>query len=537
MQNISFLDTESGTKITESSINQLVVKNFKKEPNKVIEIGQEILNQLKQKGSETVRPLAEKFISLCVKNKINSAQVNVLDRYLHGQDHAFQIAENKANFARWQKWGFNPQVLIEHYDVAKYLLESPLGNQMKIFEDPIIMNNDKPGILVEGKWASFEDIMNHFEIKFLPEYKEKFMVHKESGTVYTFLGNGGGLQKHNPYTAETLDHPITRLTEEEFERTLAVAQKFVREGETIPDPKRTFVFQIVSSYVTDSQNNNAMELLYRKKHPWIRVICGRDNEEYGTKKGDVFEIGFGWSSPSKLPAKTTKGRFRTEDLWNYNTKAKKRVVTNIAITPEEAQGMFKYIMEFHKHNIRPGKKDDKIAFNLWSQNCSAFVHYIAKQANIKVPTKIFLTDLIKRISPDWIKLVGRNIKAAALAVKSDVKLIASLLPGLVTDPLVWASRTIQNMGLTIGSFVVSKPVEAISVAVGGAAGDSGRAFTDNAQEKKVLGPRLTATKNFFSLKRFFYHLPGILQEWQLEQKEATVVYQNPVKLSVVPPLA
>jgi hypothetical protein len=526
--NLSF-NTEAAIKNSENYLN---IINFKKDQNKVDAFAGSIIGNL---DKEPVRTLAFKFISICEKKKIKSQLVNILDRKLHAKDHVFQIAEHKTNFARWQKWGFNEEVFANFYESAKYLLESPLGNQMKIFHDPILLEEGQPGILVEGSWVSLEEIRKEFEIKFLPEFREKFMVHKNTGEVFTYLGNGRGLQKHNPYTVENLDHPITRLTETEFQETFAVAQKFLREGETESNPERTFIFQIVSSYVTNSCNNNAMEILYRKKHPWMRIVCGKNNPEVGIKRGDVYEIGFGWTAPSKLPAKTTKGRFRSEDLWNYNTSVKQRIVTNIPISQTEAQEMLKYAMEFHKSNLHPVEKDDKIAFNLWSQNCSAFVHYISKKAEgVNAPTKIYLTDLLQRISPDWLQYIGSKAKLVATTVKNDIKFASSFVPTVIRQPIEWAIKQIKMIGQSIASFVLSKPVEAVSIVIGGAAGEQGRAFTENANEKKVLGPRLAASENFFSLRRFFYHLPGILQEWQLKQL-STVIYKNPVKLTVVPP--
>lgn len=481
--------------------------------------------------------LAKRLIGICVKKKVNLDDVKMLDRKLHAQDHAFQIPENQRNFARWKKWHFDPQVFLDHYDFAKYLLDSPLGNQMKIYKEPFEIKGGVPGIKVEGEWMSFKDIQANFTIKFIPKFHEKFMVDSVEEAVYTFLDNGKGLQKHNPYTATTLAHPIAQLTDEEYERTLEVAQKFVHKGEEgkKPNPDRTFIFQIVSSYVNDSWYNNLMELLYRRKHPWIRVICGRDNEEFGTKKGQVFEIGFGWTKPSKLPAKTTKGRFRTEDLWNYNTKAVERVVTNIPITAEDAQGMLKYILNFHTKNIdHNSKSEDKIAFNLWAQNCSAFVHYIAKVASVAAPTKIFLTDLIKEISPDWIKAVGRTFAAVGSAVGSGINKATFWVPNIVKSPIKAMIVKVTAIVFGISGFFVAKPVEVVSVAAGGLAGEPGRAFTDNPEEEMLIGTRLSGFKNFFSLKRFYYHLPGVLQQWQREQP-STVIYKNPVKLSIVPP--
>lgn len=495
-----------------------------------------VLSQLE--SNKSVKPLADQLLAICSKKKIASKELNILDHALHAQDHQFQTNENKADFVRWQKWGLDQQVYLIHHDFAKYLLESPLGNQMKIFVDPIIMRDGLPGILVEGEWSSYEALQERFEIKFLPEYREKFMVEKATQRVFTFLGNGAGLQHHHPYKETSLKHPITRLTEEEYERTLEVAQRFRRDRETEADPNRTFIFQIVSSYITDSQNNNAMELLYRRQHPWIRVICGRDNEQYGTKKGDVFEIGFNRNGPRTLPGKTTRGRFRTEDLWNYNTKTKQRVVTNIPISPEEAEGMLKYILEYHLANIDPKCPcEDKVAFNLLSQNCTAFVHYLAKQAGIRVPTKIFLTDLIQEISPNWLKAIGRVFKSIALAIKAVVKTVSSwTLPKFIRTPISGLITIISKLVRSIMSFIVGRPLQVVSVTVGNGLGETGRAFTDSPERKATFGSRFWKLKNLFTLRTFYYHLPGVLQGWQREQA-STVIYENPVKLSVVPPNA
>lgn len=489
---------------------------------------QSIFIQIAHTNLEQVKSLGERFIVLCQKNKVKSPLVNELDRVLHADENEnnFLISENIKNFSRWQKWGFGKDDFVNHYKSVKYLLESPLGNQLKIFENPLIELNNQLGILVEGSWVSIEEIENRFEIKYLPEFREKFMVHKQSGEVYTYLGNGKGLQEHNPYTEMTLEHPITSLSEEEYNEVLASARNFLRKGETHPDPERTYILQIVSSYVTDSWNNNVMEWLYRRKHPYMRVVCGSDNQEYKTKKGDVFEIGFGWNAPSLFPGKTIKGRFRTEDLWNYNTKAKKRYVTNIPISQDEAQNMLKYILEFHLNNICASRKTDRIAFNLWAQNCSAFIHYIAKQADVDVPTKIYLKDLLVRISPDSLKFVGNRLSEVYSKTK---KIAACIFPKLICVPFTWALEIMKKLGEKIGLFIISPPVTAVSMAVGGASGDEGRAFTDKAHEKKVLGVRI-------GQKEKYYHLPGLLQEWQINQA-STVVYHNPVKLTVVPPKA
>lgn len=440
------------------------------------------------------------------------------------------------DFNRWKQWGFKPEIFQNHYEFAKFLLESPLGNQMKIFTDPIIMVDEQPGIIVEGEWASFEEIKDRFEVHYSSEHGQKFMRDKQSHEIYTFLGNGQGLQKHNPYTEEKLT-PLLKLNLEEYERTLEMAGKFVREGELDEtreekNKDRTFILQIVSSYI-DGANTNASELLTRRQHTWIRLIAGEDDSDLGIMKGDVFEMGYEWDSPYKLPALTTQGRFRSEDLWNY-IRPKERVVTNIAVTQEEMYKIVDYMQSYQREATENGQK---IAFNYFRQNCSAFVHHAVKQAGIHVPTKIVLTALIEEISPDWMKAIGSFFSQAGSKIKEGIKSSVNWLP----NPLL----EVGNKGVNAAYKVAYTTCDTLGVAgtslfsfiLGGAMGQKALAFSKHPQDRKELIPTLLRPKNFFSMKKFYYHLPGKFQEWQRLQPSTAIYRYNdddPNKIAVVP---
>lgn len=514
----------------------------KTDRKKTVETAQFIMNQLslrRQPGGvgddAEIKKLAERFLQVSTKKKTATKEIDLLDRQLHSALGDYTTPSNKKDFARWKQWGFNSEIFQNHFEFAKFLLETPLGSQMKIFNDPIVMKGSVPGIIVEGEWASIEQIKSRFEASYSAEYSQKFIVDKHTKEIYTFLDNGRGLQKHCPYGEEKLT-PIVTLNEEEYARTLDAAQKFVRTGESSEvqeekNEERTFILQIVSSYV-DGTNINATKLLTQSKHVWLRLIAGKDDSNLGIKKGEVFEIGYEWDSPYKLPALTTKGRFRSEDIWNY-VRTKERLVTNIAITQDEMHKIVDYTLGYKKEIKENGQK---IAFNYFRQNCSAFVHYAAKQAGIKVPTKILLTDVIKEISPDWMKAIGRGFLQVKSGIKGAIKFSVSWLP----NPLLVAGKTVVHAIYWVAHAILdaigAASVSCVSFFLGGAFGQRALAFTKNFEQRKKLNPTLLQMKNFFSMKKFYYHLPGKLQKWQRAQKEATVIYKNPVKFTAVVPV-
>ncbi|SCA63355.1 hypothetical protein SCG7086_AP_00190 [Chlamydiales bacterium SCGC AG-110-P3] len=481
---------------------------------------------------------------LCInkhqRNVRMTKQLKALDRILvqFREENPLQHTANKQALAKWERYGFRQDVFFDHPEFAEWLLSTPVASQMKVTRDDIELVEGIPALRVEGELFPFSLLQERFSVETAPAFKEKFIVDRRTRDVYTYLDNGLGLQKHHPYLA-TLPAPISTLSEADYQTTLDMARRHIRaeemdlsaEERASRNEGRDFILQIVSSKVSGS-DTNATTLLYQRKHPWLRVIAGRDNPDLGTKKGEVYDFGFGWKGgAAALPFMTKQGQFRILDLWNYKTP-EERVVTNCAISETEVRDLFEYSSKYHRDSTNLGRH---IGFNLTEQNCSVFVRYGAKIVGIKVPTEIKITALIARIAPEWMKQARRKITEVGGEIGSLLDRFTAWIPdpvkAAVTLPVkkvhafaTWIFDKCAATFLAIGRFLA-----------GGAFGEPGRAFVQAGEESRNIEPPLWNPLRNFSLSDYKINLPAILQEWQLNQA-GTVVYDRPVKLSIVPPV-
>lgn len=67
--------------------------------------------------------------------------------------------------------------------------------------------------------------------------------------------------------------------------------------------------------------------------------------------------------------------------------------------------------------------------------------------------------------------------------------------------------------------------------LGDAIGEGGKAFVLSGEPERQIKPGLTHWDKWFSLARYRFHLPGMLQEWQRAQA-STVIYDHPIRLTV-----
>lgn len=458
---------------------------------------------------------ATKLIS--VHGKKYSPILVELDRQIHS-DHKYQVAENIDDFTRWSRWGFGKEFFSKHYDFVRFLLDTPLGSQMKLFNSDDFVHDgrmvsiveNEPAILVEGTLTKFSDLKKRFKVgQFRGE--NVIITTTKPVQVYTYLENGQGLQPHHPYVSNT-PTAVARLTENAFQRTMESAQKFY------PNPVDTkeypHILQIVSSEI-DGMNTNLTNLLTKPKHPWIRVILGHDVEHL--KRGDIIDVGFGWTKQSVLPGMTSKGRFRCMDLWNYKS-AKKRVVTNIPIERETAVKLRALVQEHQANAIQLGQE---LGFNLFRHNCTSFLNAVGCIVpNSNFETRIELKELIAKVSPDWLRKIGSIMMTGANTVIN----ATSKLPRFITFPL----EKIRDVFLRVLDFILAIPINLFAYLTGGALGKEAPTF----EKGRVVGPQVLRT----SLNKFYYYLPGMLQLWQ-RKKDSTVYFEKPGTLAVAPPVS
>lgn len=482
--------------------------------------------------------LADAFVSRYARNWRCNKIAKTLDRtcILHRVDHVFKHRGNVAAYTKWISQGMPPEIYWRYPDFCTFMETSGLLSQMKVTKDRPTEIDGEPAIIVEGKLEKWSQIKNRFQAVYSPEYREKFIVDK--CVVYTYIGNGKGLQKHHPFITEMT--PISILTDPEYEQVLCKAHEFVRQGEETLTPveqeklkaQRNFVIQIVTSYV-DGKDTNITELIQRRQHPYLRLIMGSDEPRANAFKGNVYEFGYVSKTPLRQSLRhllaASQGRFRSPDIWEYKQCAEK-VVTNIPVTADEARTFLDYTLMYHRQGINLG---NQIGFHATKQNCTTYVGSALAAANITTPVEVTLLELINRISPQWFADIKTFSIYCGNKANQAIAFVGRALPIWLTRACSTLADRISKAALRIIDAFAAISLVPARVVLGDASGDGGLAFVPPTQSLALIGPGLTKGKRWLSLSSYRFTLPGILQEWQRAQP-STVIYKRPLQLAIVP---
>jgi hypothetical protein len=480
--------------------------------------------------------LANAFSKRYSNDRIGSSVAKIFDRTISPlrNDSIFFHKDNQAAYTKWLKYGMPGDIYRKHPEFCSFLETSGLLSQMKVTKNAPFEVDGEVAIIVNGETMRWSQIKTDFEVVESPLYGEKFIVHKNTRDVYTYLDNRKGLQIHHPYITEL--NPTSVLTEEEYNQVLGKAREFVRPGEeNIPSEQleelnkdRTFIIQLVSSKVA-GPDTNAHNLLYKRKHPYLRLIVGKDIPEKGLRKGDVIEVGFGWKNKVTIPFVSTQGQFRSPDVWEY-INSDQKVVTNMPVTHAEAKALSDFTLKYHRDAKNLGKD---IGFNLAKQNCSSYVRTALNEAGIKVPTEISLKELVRKISPDWVKKVAVQVQYAEKVARKLTSWTIMMLPRQVKNALLKVAAAVEQLYKNFLEMVAAFTLAPVGVVLGGGVGNGGAAFVPQEGKEKDLKPTFSNWKNWFRISSYNFNLPGVLQEWQ-EKQASTVIYDKPVKLTIVP---
>lgn len=442
--------------------------------------------------------------------------------------------ENREAFAYWQKSDQPIEIFCHHPRFAKFLKDSKILSQMRITKDQIKWIEQTPYLLVNGELLHEEAVCNQFEIVESRDYASTFVFHKIDRQVYTYLDNGKGLQPHHPY--KTPLTPISKLTNEEYERTHQLASRFIRPGEEhIPENQRNqnrnFILQIVT-FVVDGPDTNFHNLVANPIHSYVRLINGTDHERLG-EKGQVRGVGYyEGKKPWKYSLMSTIGRFRGPDPWEYKPK-EKTTVTNILISQEEAESVFQFLHEHHQDTEQLGRNSQ---FHILRQNCTVFIQGACQKAGIEIPTEVQLPQLIKKISPVWAQNAGRILAHAKAAVERRMQAVGRiLLPREARVYFAAMGQKINQIWQAALSSIVAFFLTPLRFLLGDGLGDDGVVFHREGPEAVDPGRPLSSWRYFFDLSSHRFNLPGILLDWQNKQP-STVTYDRPNKLSIAAPL-
>lgn len=514
----------------------LHLKSERKEVQKIIDFIQGNLQIASNEGKQEWLTLSNVIIKKYASNRNVGKIVTVFDREIvkQGDEVTFSHPKNQASFKKWKNYGMPEALYQRHPEFCTFLETSGLLSQMKVTRDVPKEIDGEPALTVDGQWMKWSHFKNAFEAVHSPKYNETFIVKKETRDVYTYLDNGKGLQPHHPYLTEL--SPISKLNDEEYQKVLEKAHCFIRSNETeLTDNERNkrneerpFIIQIVSSHI-DGPQSKASRLLYRSKHPYLRLIVGKDNPQLNIRKGDVYEVGYGWKNKVPLPLIASQGQFRSPDLWEYKA-SKEKIVTNIPVSKDEAHAFYRYTQRYFRDGVNLGKA---IGFHLVDQNCSTYVRASLQSAGITVPTEIAVNDLIHEIAPNWVRNIGAALgKAKEMVSIGVVRTIALLPPGL-REGCQFIAAKIAAWSLKFFETITAFCLVPLKTALGGILGKGGVAFAFAKESKDKIDAELTHWKAWFRLSRYRFNLPGILQRWQREQ-ESTFISNNSVRLAIVP---
>ena len=316
---------------------------------------------------------------------------------------------------------------------------------------------------------------------------------------------------------------------------LSKAQAFIRPGEENLPPEerrqrnlqRPHVLQLVSSY-TKSADTNLHNLLINAKHPYLRVIMGNDNPEKQTRKGEVYEVGYGWRN-KVISLASGQGQFRSPDIWEYHD-CDQRLVTNIPISQEEANALNQYTMKYHRGAVSLG---NPIGFHITRQNCSTYVRFAMCVAGIKVPTEIPLTTLIKEIAPSWLAQTAAFFRKVKQGIYEGIRRAVNVLPDCVRNAAVKGAQVVMRAVKAAFEGIAAFSLALVKLCLGNGSGTGGRAFAPPNTTPTHIRPDTEDWTSWFKLSSYRVNLPGVLQKWQREQA-STVIYDKPVKLAIVP---
>ncbi len=489
----------------------LLVKDRLGQSPEYLELGEQILHRYRRDNS--------------VKNILID-----FDRVLglHREELFYARKENQQSLAKWRKAKQDDEIFKRHPEFTRFLENSKLLSQIKITRDQIRIIDREPAILVKGVWTKETQLHERFHYEFSKTYDQMFIVETATNEVFTYLDNQKGLQKFHPVKTP-LSKPISTLSEEEYVKTLETAQKFCRPGEAAPSPEtlasRNQIIQIVSSKCNGPKTNFHQTWL-TSKHPWYRYI--EWNPE--TRQAKVYEIGFGWKKKPWLPLKTTDGRFRSPDSWEY-MQADERVVTNMAVTELELKKFREFLLLNFNRSLNLGEKTD---FNLAHQNCTSLIFSGQQILNIPVPTQMAFHEIFWQCLPEKIKSTCVITESLTVAFRDQAKrVLYPITPACVAKAAHKVLTLIHIIFIAAIEALLSLLLNPLRIILGGSPAED--LIPWKASRRNQVSPQRPEWRwyNLLSLDSYWIHLPSKLQNWQLQQA-STVIYPNPTRLAIVP---
>ncbi|NGX56589.1 MAG: hypothetical protein K1060chlam5_00832 [Candidatus Anoxychlamydiales bacterium] len=470
-----------------------------------------LINSSNESNKELITKLSNRAISYLKYNKTLKKDILLLDRLVEkiSKVYRFQIKKNKELFKKWKLYGFDSSIFYKYPKFSDFLFNSNLAAQVKVTNDLIKIIENEPAILVEGKYEKFSDIEKRFGYKYSYEFHEIFVYEKDTNEVFTYLDTKMGLVQHHPYVS--CFKPISKISNDEYIKLLDLGKTFNRKSSNL---EKKHVLQIVTSNIDkDEKNSYNITKFLKSKHPYFRLIDSDKN---------VYIIGYGNWIDSKIYSfsNTTRGRFRSPDIWEYK-RCEKKFVTNIAIDEEEAKRFKYFCIKYMNDDLNFGRR---IAFNFFDQNCTSFVRNALKYSlDFKLDSQASLFEIITFIVPDIIANTYKNIESKT---KLLLRKTAVITPSIVKTLSKYVYFVIEKIIKLTFTFFVSS----ITFLLGAYNSKKGRVIKNPDKVENFLPP-LSSITDWVTYSRYKIDAPAKLQYLQ-KQMHTTKKYKKPLKLAI-----
>jgi hypothetical protein len=499
------------------------------------EVASYLISQLRCKAlrpaqEQLLRIIARAFIDQATPSFFKNSPMKELDYEIGrldwknlGDEKPFKNPQLAQQWHKWQKYGLNSEAFMHDYAFTQFAFKSNLASQMKIFpNEDFTMIDGAPHVRVESQPMHYRDFVEKFHITTDSYAGEKRITEIASGQVYTYLGKGDGLVAHDPYQ-QPLFAQISQISKAENQKLLQTARLFERAGEMgkereINNQKRHYTIQIVSSYFSGhwavkAIASNFVKTLLEPQHAYLRYI---------DPEGRVFEEGLLMENMKASGDffKNRPCRFSSPDPFSYVSPSE-RIVTNIAASEEEISLLRDYFSHYQQTDL---------ASHALTQNCTSFIRKaIGYSTGIEVQSKITMKQLLWRLLPSGFQTIIAYIQKAVWALTS---FIVNLLP----KQIAYVIKRLIKLNIALHNIRFAAALNLFQALLGGCFGPQSPVFAEAKEDEETqLKPPARDFKRWYELKRHIADLPDALQQWQRAQP-STVIYKNPIKLSVAPPM-
>jgi hypothetical protein len=286
---------------------------------------------------------------------------------LEVESDEFRLTFHRELLEKWIGYGFSADFYLNHFDCAKYLLQSKIASAMALWGDAPQLIDGNPYIRCNGQFVEWNEVASTLKIQHHRESLSCRYYDTENKPM-EYLGGGQGLVLCDRYEFDAL--PVAaRVDAAETAFIQKLSKEYRRPSEqTIPPTSevactRDYVLQVVTPENKTGASPFA-QTFKKTGHPYLRLI---------SPNGEVKIVGFMKFNNNWNLLNHGQGSLNSPDFGEYCYSGV-HLITNIPLDQNEAEKFEEICLSL--------QRDNGLAFNYRSQNCTSFVKYVLEEIEL-----------------------------------------------------------------------------------------------------------------------------------------------------------